>query len=174
MSINITYGIGFHVEDVTIDNFLNFLENHAASIIRCFDSKGVKIVRALDSYMKHPQHEMFNKETTKFDLYDLPDELYESLEEALSEISDNENESYKDIIKSIISTETGIDLCFETGASQKGILHQTIMFAETFPWNYSQSDKEITLDVLKSKLEPYINELGLDTAPDYCQSIYYD
>lgn len=176
MGVNITYGYGFHVEDVTVHKFLEFLDNHAASIIRHFDAKGVKIVRVLGEYLEHPQIELFNKETTDFKFYNLPEELYEKLEEALSEISENECESYKDIIKSIISCETGIDLCFETGVSQKGISHQTIMFAESYPWNYSAADKELTIDVLREKLTPYVIELGLcdNQMPDYKESIYYD
>lgn len=174
MSENITYGYGFNVDDVTVHTFLTFLENHAASIIRRFDSKGVPLVRALGHYMDHPNFELFNRETTNFKDYDLPEDLYEELQDALSEVSENDHPSFKDVIKEIIVEETGFDLCFETGRSPNGLYHTTIMFAETFPWNYDERNRNLSRNELHDTLKTYMQELGLTGTPDYTQSIYDD
>lgn len=139
MKTDIVYGYGFMVDEIPDDVIIDFIKNH--------------------------------KET--FCKSDTENELYEEMLEYTKEAYDLENffemyscdhtgmEGNGAVISNIISRETGIRFEYQCGDADCNS-YPSVLFVETYPWNYNEKEKNLTVESLNEILLPYVIELGLN------------
>ena len=139
MRTDIVYGYGFtSVDEIEDNKLIEFIKNHK------------------DAFCKSEEELALFEDMLEFtkDEYDLEDffELYGCDMTGL--------EGNGAVISNIISRETGIRFEYQCGDADC-CSYPSILFSETYPWNFNEKEKNLTVESLTEILLPYVEELGL-------------
>lgn len=157
-STSIIYGYGFEVPDVDGKTILQFLQNHASSLMQMGkrETNVAILLNDLDIETIDSGENIEILATNKC----ISEELYN----ALGELS-NDDIAFtyaKDIVAIIIEHETGIGIDYQRGQSDECEGDESLIFHEAMPWCYNDKEKSLTENSLHKILKPYATELGID------------
>lgn len=81
--------------------------------------------------------------------------------DALSSVSGN-SEDVKDVIAAIIDYELdGIEIAYEPGQSEECRGYASIILRTGLPWEYTDTERQLTEESLRNLLNPYAEELSI-------------
>lgn len=145
-STAIIYGYGFGI-DVTDEILVEFAKNHR-------DTVNNGIGRKLLAYIDDGNTNISEKFST------VPCGV-------------NGKEGIYSLVSNVMRLETGINFQYEPGDSDCDC-YDTILLAESMPWEMNDLERGLTEETLKSIMRPYMDELGYkDKEPDYVKMEYY-
>lgn len=160
MNSSIVYGYGFEIDDVTVKQICEFIQNHRAAFCKSIEEKVIYadmivIVKRMDP---NAEEDDWNKIADLFEDY---------------ENDVNGNVGMEAAISNIIARETGIDVQYEPGCDACES-KPAILLAEAMPWHYSHKEKQLeSEDELKSILTDYMTQLGITGEPDMMNVEYF-
>lgn len=154
MQTSITYGYGVNINAICVElkAFLRFYEKHLP-----------------EDYKKMLE----TAESKGFDIENLNEEN-EEFTDWLGEYAENNYDVsacgsyYSSIIACIMRMETGIFI-----DEVRSGYDWAIMYPETLPWYMSETEKNLTEEVLCEIFKKYFAELGVDVTPDYVRVEFY-
>ena len=138
MRSSFVYGYGFFVDEIPDGVIIEFIKNHKDTF--CKSDKEKELYEEMLEYTKEE--------------YDLED-FFESYGCDCTGMEGNGA-----VISNIISRETGIRFEYQCGDADCDS-YPSVLFAETYPWNYNEKEKSLTVESLTEIMFPYIEELGL-------------
>lgn len=85
------------------------------------------------------------------------DEIFDAIERCQDKTS-NEESPYT-VISNTLTRKTGIEFAYE--CTEYG---EAIMYYATYPWQITETEKELTPIKLQELVQPYLDELGISDA----------
>ena len=141
MRSSFVYGFGFEVENILDRVLLDFMINHKNTFCKTDIENDLFC-------------EVVNFTDEDLDAYGLED-FFESYQ-----CDCTGQEGVGAVISNVISRETGIMVEYQMGQSECGS-YPSVLLAETYPWNYNEKERNLTVESLTEILLPYAEELGL-------------
>lgn len=138
MRSSFVYGYGFIVDEITDEKLIDFIKNHKDTFCKA-------------DYEKELFEEMLEYTEEEYYLENFFDDYY----------CDCSGQGGRGaVVSNIISRETGIRIEYQMGQSDCDS-YPSILFTETYPWNYNEKERNLTVESLTEILLPYAEELGL-------------
>lgn len=145
-------GFGFSVRKVTPLAMYNFLKNHRSSI----DEEATELLEFID-----------NPSVTKDDI----NNMYDTFDYMECEMTCDQG--LNAMIANIMARETDINFEYHTDGDSD---YETdiVILPESMPWQYTETEKQLTEETLTQICSKYTEELGLvDTNIGICTIEYY-
>lgn len=138
MRSSFVYGYGFIVDEITDEKLIEFIKKHKDAFCKSDEEKAL-----FEEMLEYTEEE-----------YDLED-FFDGYS---CDCSGQEGRGA--VISNIISRETGIRIEYQMGQSDCDS-YPSVLFTETYPWNYNDKERNLTVESLTKILLPYAEELGL-------------
>lgn len=148
MQSDFIYGYGFPC-DCQCRRLFEFIENHKGSFLRNDEEK-----------------ELYDRIIHMDDFSEI-DEVFENYS-----CDNTGTEGVGAVIANIMSRETGIRFAYCPNHDECDT-KASIVFAEGYPWQLNENEKELTEEKLSDIYKEYMDELGITDEPDYLSLEYY-
>lgn len=153
-------GFGFTTDAITDANIIKFIKNYIdnGSYASVLYEDEIKIIKNIS------ENDIADMEAMSPDFISTNEfaEKYKELCDALSEISefDIDNNRCLDIVANLIGGELGIRLSYQYN-NDDCIGDACIMLPQCMPWDYTETERQLTMEQFCTDLEPYLAELGI-------------
>ncbi len=151
MQTDCIYGYGFRIY-VSDDNLRRFIEKHEPVIATLRQGREL-----LDWVHEHV--------STGKPLDSIKERFFDWDNEATGDCG------IYGMIADVMHKETGI--VFEYRNSQDEDEDDAILLPETFPWNFNELERSLTMESLEEICKRYIDDLGGQLKPDYIRLEYF-
>lgn len=168
MHTEIVYGYGFPITHITTKHFVDFIKNHEQTIeiittpkIPNELTKSQKEIKRLLDFCKNMNEN--TKETSNPD--DFEDDFYE-IEDVYG------IQGMFSILSQILYQETDIHFEYQQGDCDCDS-DASIIFVTGMPWQFNETESNLTFECLNNIITNYATELGIPTTKDWSLSIEY-
>ena len=166
-------GFGFCTRNITDEKILKFIRNHIDTI-KSYNSIHNEAINIIKNIRDDDIEALKNISESFFNATEFEDE-YEYICDALYKISEYDVccDRCLDVIAGIIGSELGINLSYQM-AEDDCIGEPCILLEQAMPWQFNDTERNMTQDDLRNAFQKYIIELGIeDEDSDYLEVEYY-
>lgn len=172
-------GYGFDVNDVTLNNLLQFLKQHSSTIAKC-TNWSTNLLRTMFEEIKKKQKNNLKETFQATQVKSMPKSFYEFTESPKAFRTDTDlydgnmiPEYYlMNLACAVITEETDIWLEYCQAENEKNEIN-TILLVYSAPWEYNETEKNLTKEAFINIMQPYLTELGIKEQPEY-KELRYD